>query len=83
MIPRIKELRAMLEYRLYAAFDSGEEVIYDVKDDIDNIPDFSTLKTEKELFENFTLDDSRTVVSWSERIDLPSDTILEYGEKIK
>ena len=32
--------------------------------------------------ENVMLDSSRTCVYWSERIDLPSDTFLEYGNKV-
>jgi hypothetical protein len=83
MIPRIKQLNAMPDYRLRAVFDGGEEVVYDVRDDIATIPDFSVLRTETGLFENFRLDESRTVVSWSESVDLPSDTILEYGEWVK
>ena len=83
MIPRIKQLNAMPDYRLRAVFDGGEEVVYDVKEDIATIPDFSVLRTETGLFENFRLDESRTVVSWSESVDLPSDTILEYGERVK
>lgn len=37
MIPRIKKL----ETRDEVGFDSGETVVYDVNDDILNIPDFS------------------------------------------
>ena len=39
-------------------------------------------KTETGLFNNFQLDPSRTCVYWSDRIDLPSDSILEYGKKL-
>ena len=39
-------------------------------------------KNETGLFNNFQLDPSRTCVYWSDRIDLPSDSILEYGKKL-
>ena len=41
----------------------------------------SVLKTEYGLFENYQLDESRTCVYWNDRVDLPSDTLLEYGTK--
>ena len=82
MIPRIKTMNPMPEFRLRVVFDSGEEVIYDVKEDIAQIPDFAVLETETGLFENYRLDESRTCVSWSDRVDLASDTILEYGQKV-
>ena len=79
MFPRIREIEALSDYKLYAVFDSGETVIYDVGDDIRTIPDFSVLKTVPGMFENVHLDESRTSVYWSDRVDLASDTILEYG----
>ena len=82
MIPRIKNLQVKEDYKLLVSFDSGETVIYDVNEDIDSIPDFMILKTEKGLFENVRLDESRTCVYWSDKVDLPSDTLLEYGSKI-
>jgi hypothetical protein len=82
MIPRIKNLKAEQDYKLYVVFDSGEKVIYDVSEDIKNIPEFSDLKTQRCLFNNVQLDESRTCVFWNDRIDLPSDTLLEYGTKI-
>ena len=82
MIPRIKNVEPQSDYKLLVSFDGGERVIYDVNDDIYQIPDFSILKTEYGLFENVQLDESRTCIFWSDRVDLPSDTLLEYGQKI-
>lgn len=82
MIPRIKKLEPRENYKLFVAFDNGESVIYDVNEDIEQLPDFSVLKTETGLFENVQLDESRTCIYWSDRVDLPSDTLLEYGMKI-
>lgn len=82
MIPRIKNFKPLDDYRLSIVFDTNEQVIYDVKDDINTVHDFMPLMTEPGLFENARLDSSRTCVYWSDCIDLPSDTILEYGTKI-
>lgn len=83
MIPRIKEIKPQEGYKLRISFDGGEKVIYDVNENILQIPDFSVLKTEHGLFENFQIDESRTCVYWSDRVDLPSDTLLEYGQRIE
>lgn len=79
MIPRIKSFCPLEDYQLKVVFDDGRIVTYDLKDDIRTIPDFRTLETECGLFQNAQLDASRTCISWNERIDLPSDTIYEYG----
>ncbi len=82
MIPRIKSVKPEDNYKLLIQFDGGETVLYNVLEDIDAIDDFGPLKTERGLFENVQLDDSRTCIYWSDRIDLPSDTLLEYGERV-
>lgn len=82
MIPRIRKIETKADYKLLVSFDGGETVVYDVNDDILNIPDFSVLKTETGLFANAQVDESRTCVFWNDRVDLPSDTLLEYGQRI-
>ncbi len=82
MFPRIKKIEALDNLVLRVTFDGGEVVLYDVKEDVKDIPDFRPLETEPYLFKNFSLDSSRTCVSWTDRIDLPSDTILEYGKRV-
>ena len=79
MIPRIKSFCPMENYQLKVVFDDGRVVTYDLKDDISTIPDFQALETECGLFQNAQLDTSRTCIYWNDRIDLPSDTIYEYG----
>lgn len=80
MIPRIKSLEALENFVLLVTFDNGDRVLYDVKDDIQTLSDFQVLKSEYGLFKNARLDSSRTCVYWTDRVDLPSDTILEYGQ---
>ena len=82
MIPRIKKIEAQNDLKLLVVFDGGEIVLYDVSDDVKEIKDFLPLRTETGLFENFQLDESRTCVTWSDQIDLPSDTIYEYGKRL-
>ena len=82
MIPRIKKLEPLENYRLFVVFDDGTKIIYDVKEDIENIPDYSVLMTTYGLFKQVQLDQSRTCIFWNDYIDLPSDTIYEYGSKI-
>lgn len=82
MIPRIKNIEVANDLTLLVTFDDDGQVLYDLKDDIDTLPDYKPLLTEVGLFENFQLDPSRTCVYWSDRIDLPSDIIWEYGKKV-
>lgn len=83
MIPRIKSIEPLDDYILLVEFDNGKKVKYDVKDDINSLTDFSVLKSECGLFQNVHLDSSRTCVYWTERVDLPSDAILEYGKPVE
>ena len=82
MIPRIKSLSALDNYILKVGFDDGRIVLYDVKDDIRDIPSYKDLMSVKGLFERPSIDESRTVVSWTDEIDLPSDSIYEYGKQL-
>ncbi|MBQ7706208.1 MAG: DUF2442 domain-containing protein [Lachnospiraceae bacterium] len=82
MIPRMTKVEPRDNFILYVMFDDGQEVLYDVKDDIETISDFYILKSEIGLFEHVQVDKSRTCVYWNDKVDLPSDTILEYGKKL-
>lgn len=77
MIPRIKSIKPLENYLLQAVFDDGKTGIYDVKEDIDTIPQYRDLEKIRGLFEQVQLDESRTCVYWSDDIDLPSDAIYE------
>ena len=81
MIPRIKEVKPLPDYSLSVTFDDGKSVVYDVKDDINQLEDYKDLVTVHGLFNHVQLDESRTCVFWNDWIDLPSDTIYEYGEE--
>ena len=79
MIIRIKKLIPLPDLVLSVEFDDGKKVLYDVKEDVRDIPDYSPLQTVPGLFENAQLDESRTCVFWNDEIDLPSDILYEYG----
>lgn len=81
-IPRIQNIEPLADYRLAVLFDDGRKVLYDVNDDIATLEEFKNLKTVVGLWNSAQLDKSRTVVYWNDRIDLPSDTLYEYGVTI-
>ncbi len=80
MMPRIKHLEPLENYFLFVEFDDGKSVLYDVKEDMRDIPSYRTLMTIYGLFKQVQLDSSRTCVFWNDEIDLPSDAIYEYGK---
>ena len=82
MLHRIKTIEPLPDYCLRAVFDDGQVVIYDVKDDIRHIPSYRSLTTIAGLFRCVQIDKSRTCVFWNDEIDLPSDTLLEDGERV-
>ncbi len=82
MIPRIKKIEALDDFCLKVEFDDNRIVIYDLKEDIDNLPGYSDLRNINGLFKQVQLDESRTCVFWNQNIDLPSDAIYEYGIKL-
>ncbi len=79
MLPRIKNVKPLSDFRLSVVFDDGKSVVYDVMDDIKQIDSYRDLLLIHGLFAQVKLDPSRTCISWNDRIDLPSDTIYEYG----
>lgn len=83
MIIRIKKLEPLEDYKLLVVFDDGKSVIYDVKEDMDTLPGYDDLDNITGLFSHAQIDESRTCVIWNDYIDLPSDTIYEYGTEYK
>ena len=81
-IPRIKTIEIQPDYKLVVLFDDNRKVLYNVEEDIDSIGAFRPLKEIPGLWQQALVDKSRTVVSWNDIIDLPSDTLYEYGTVI-
>lgn len=85
MIPRVKSVIPMENYILDVVFDDNVRVHYDMKEDISSLPGYDDLRNIQglyHLYQNAQLDLSRICIYWNEYIDLPSDTIYEYGNKI-
>ncbi len=82
MIPRIKSVKPLSQFFLEVIFDDGKKCIYDVEEDIKQIRSYEALRNIPGLFEKVQLNTSRTCVYWTENIDLPSDTIYEYGKAV-
>lgn len=78
MYPRIKSVKTADPLLLHIVFDDGKRVRYDMQEDL-TLPGYSALRDQPGLFESVQVDESRTVLYWSDEIDLPSDTLLEYG----
>lgn len=83
MIPRIKSVIPQKNFILHVIFDDGKDCLYNVKEDIDSIEQYKDLENIYGLFDQVQLDESRTCIFWNENLDLPSDTIYEYGKPIK
>ena len=79
MIPKIKNIKLIDGFMLQVVFDDGKNVLYNVGEDIESIPSYQDLKTIHGLFKQAQVDESRTCVFWNDMIDIPSDTIYEYG----
>ena len=80
MIPKIKSVVPLENYQLHVIFDDKKEVIYDVMEDIETLPNYHLLKDITGFFQQVQLDSSRTCIFWNDEIDLPSDMIYEYGK---
>ena len=81
MIVRIKSIQPLENYQLSVVFDDDKAVIYDMTDDMENLPNYKDLETTVGLWQQAQLDESRTCVFWNDYIDLPSDIIYEYGKE--
>lgn len=82
MFPKIKSVKDRNDFKLDVIFDDGKHVLYDVYEDIKQIPDFKPLETLTGLWKDYSLDKSRTCIYWNDRIDLSSGSIYQYGVEI-
>ena len=81
MLPKIKEVKALDDYILDVTFEDGKKVRYNVTKHIKNYPSYDILK-DKDVFKNFKVSDSRTVIVWNKDVDLPSHDIYDYGTTV-
>lgn len=79
---RIKSFEPLNNYTLKVVFDDNKTVFYDMKEDMETLPNYCDL-AQLGLFKLAQLDESRTCIFWNDYIDIPSDTLYEYGiEKV-
>ncbi len=76
-MPKIKSILPLPDYHLRIAFDDGRIVLYDMNEDMNTLPGYDELR--QGLFSHVQVDASRTCIFWNEDIDLPSDTLYEFG----
>lgn len=81
MIIRIKNIKPLDDFVLQVTFDDDKTVEYDMKDDIKELSGYSDLQTIPGLWKQVQIDKSRTCIYWNDYIDLPSDTLYEYGKE--
>lgn len=77
---KIKSIKPLDDFWLYVVFADGKEVYYDVKEDM-TLPGYTDLKHISGLFQQVQIDQSHTCIFWNDYIDLPSDTLYEYGKE--
>lgn len=83
MLPKIVSVRPEKDYMLSVIFADGRNCLYDVKRDIDSVESYRDLIDIEGLFNQVQIDESKTCIFWNDYIDLPSDTIYEYGEEVR
>lgn len=79
MSHRIQSVTAKEKFIIEATFFGGEKVQYDMKQLFSVFPQFQLFQTEKNLFEDVSVDAGGYGISWNEELDLDAETIWEDG----
>ena len=79
MFNRVKTVQPLPNFTLLVDFMTGEKRQYDVAPLFDKWEAFKSLRSTQGLFEQVKVDAGGYGISWNDEIDLPSDTIYEYG----
>ena len=77
IVPNIIEVKPLENYCVYIKFENGEERVYDVKKEIDNIKFYEKLK-DKIYFENIII--SGDTIMWANGEDIAPENL--YYESI-
>ena len=78
MFHKVKNVAPLNNYLLSVSFVEGITKLYDVKPLFKKWDVFNKLKNNN-LFYDVQVDQGGFGISWNDEIDLPSDTIYEYG----
>lgn len=82
VLPKIRDIKTIKDYSIIVTFEDGKTVLYYLEEDIRTSDDFKCLTAICGLFQQVKIDESITCIYWNDRIDLPSDTLLECGKVI-
>ena len=80
MLPKISKVSIIGSFILQVTFDDNKSVKYNVKEDFDSIPAYKDIDFSEDMFKQYIVDKSRTVIIWNDIFDLPSDIIYQYGQ---
>lgn len=79
-LSRIVEMKLEFPY-IYATYESGEKYRYDIHEMVPEREEYKQLLNE-EYFYRAKLKPRGMAISWDDFVDIPSDGIWEFGEKI-
>lgn len=79
MFHKIRKLRALPFYILWAEFEDGRRVFYNVGDLFDRIPAFRAFEKMPGLFETVQIAGGGWGVEWNDDLDLDGEEIYEHG----
>lgn len=67
-LPRISSVEALPDYRLSVVFDNGKAVVYDVREDMEQIEEFRLLKQVPHLWEQMKVDGTNSLLFVYDRL---------------
>lgn len=76
---KVKEVKPLLDYKLYIQFANDEKRIYDIKPLFDKWSAFNSLKQINSLFSQVKVDSGGYGISWNDEIDLACDELYYNG----
>ena len=82
MFHKVKEVRALENFKLCLQFAEGVTKIYDLNPLISEIPAFKIFEKNPYLFKDVTVDIGGYGIIWNDELDLSCDELWENGESI-
>lgn len=83
MFHKIKNVSALLGYRLSVQFSEGVTKLYDVKPLFDRFSAFKIFQQSPELFNDVAVDTGGCGIVWNDDLDLSCDELWENGVVVK
>ena len=79
MFYKVKNVKALEDYRLLITFENGENKFYDVKPLFDKWQEFKVLKNNNVMFSSVKVDIGGYGISWNDELDLSCNELWEKG----